>query len=55
MWAFVSGVEFFGGMLLLVGLFTRLAATPLVIVMIVATMHEVYGLKPVAIAVYLVA
>lgn len=33
---FVSGVEFFGGMLLLLGLFTRLAATPLVIVMIVA-------------------
>lgn len=33
---FVSGVEFFGGLLLLVGLFTRLAATPLVIVMIVA-------------------
>lgn len=33
---FVSGVEFFGGILLLVGLFTRLAATPLVIVMIVA-------------------
>lgn len=33
---FVSGVEFFGGILLLLGLFTRLAATPLVIVMIVA-------------------
>ncbi len=33
---FVSGVEFFGGALLLVGLFTRLAATPLVIVMVVA-------------------
>ncbi|MDQ8700138.1 DoxX family protein [Hyphomicrobium sp. LHD-15] len=33
---FVSGVEFFGGLLLLIGLFTRLAATPLVIVMIVA-------------------
>jgi putative oxidoreductase len=33
---FVSGVEFFGGLLLLFGLFTRLAATPLVIVMIVA-------------------
>lgn len=33
---FVSGVEFFGGILLLIGLFTRLAATPLVIVMIVA-------------------
>ena len=35
---FVSGVEFFGGLLLLFGLFTRLAATPLVIVMIVAIM-----------------
>ncbi len=33
---FVSGVEFVGGMLLLVGLLTRLAATPLVIVMLVA-------------------
>lgn len=33
---FVSGVEFFGGLLLLLGLFTRLAATPLVIVMAVA-------------------
>lgn len=32
----VSGVEFVGGLLLLLGLFTRLAATPLVIVMIVA-------------------
>lgn len=35
---FVSGVEFLGGLLLLLGLFTRLAATPLVIVMIVAIM-----------------
>ena len=33
---FVSGVEFFGGLLLLLGLFTRVAAVPLVIVMIVA-------------------
>ena len=33
---FVCGVEFGGGLLLLVGLFTRLAATPLVIVMAVA-------------------
>lgn len=33
---FVSGVEFVGGLLLLLGLFTRIAATPLVIVMIVA-------------------
>ncbi|MGE0022918.1 MAG: DoxX family protein [Hyphomicrobium sp.] len=33
---FVSGVEFLGGLLLLLGLFTRLAATPLVVVMAVA-------------------
>ncbi|MGD9502897.1 MAG: DoxX family protein [Methyloceanibacter sp.] len=33
---FVSAVEFFGGLLLLLGLFTRVAAVPLVIVMIVA-------------------
>lgn len=33
---FVSGVEFVGGLLLLLGLFTRVAAAPLVIVMIVA-------------------
>ena len=33
---FVSGVEFFGGLLLLFGLFTRIAAPPLVITMIVA-------------------
>jgi putative oxidoreductase len=33
---FVSGMEFFGGLLLLLGLFTRIAAPPLVIVMIVA-------------------
>ena len=33
---FVSGVEFVGGLLLLLGLFTRIAAVPLVIVMIVA-------------------
>jgi putative oxidoreductase len=33
---FVAGVEFVCGALLLVGLFTRLAAVPLVIVMIVA-------------------
>lgn len=33
---FVSGVEFVGGALLILGLFTRLAASPLVIVMIVA-------------------
>ena len=33
---FVSGVEFLGGLLLLLGLFTRIAAVPLVVVMIVA-------------------
>lgn len=33
---FVSGVEFFGGLLLLLGLFTRVAAVPLVVIMIVA-------------------
>ena len=33
---FVSGVEFVGGVLLLLGLCTRIAAVPLVIVMIVA-------------------
>ena len=33
---FVSGVEFFGGLLLLLGLFTRIAAPALVITMIVA-------------------
>jgi putative oxidoreductase len=33
---FVSGVEFFGGLLLLVGLLTRIAAAPLVAVMVVA-------------------
>jgi len=35
---FVSGAEFVGGLLLLLGLFTRLAATPLVIVMAVAVL-----------------
>ena len=40
---FVSGVEFFGGLLLLLGLFTRLAATPLVIVMIVAIVSAKLG------------
>jgi len=33
---FVSGVEFVGGILLLLGLLTRLAAVPLMIVMVVA-------------------
>src|SRR5271154_3193115 len=32
---FVSGVEFVGGLCLLLGLFTRIAAPPLVIVMVV--------------------
>lgn len=35
---FVSGVEFVGGLLLLLGLATRVAAVPLVIVMVVATL-----------------
>jgi putative oxidoreductase len=33
---FVSGVEFFGGLLLLLGLLTRFAAVPLMVVMVVA-------------------
>jgi putative oxidoreductase len=33
---FTSGVEFVGGLLLLLGLFTRIAGVPLVIIMIVA-------------------
>lgn len=33
---FVSGVECFGGLMLILGLFTRIAAAPLVIVMVVA-------------------
>lgn len=40
---FVSGVEFVGGLLLLLGLFTRLAATPLVIVMVVAILAAKLG------------
>jgi putative oxidoreductase len=40
---FVSGVEFFGGLLLLVGLFTRVAAVPLVITMIVAILSAKLG------------
>ena len=40
---FVSGVEFVGGLLLLLGLFTRIAAVPLVIVMIVATISTKWG------------
>ncbi|WP_439542037.1 DoxX family protein [Hyphomicrobium sp.] len=40
---FVSGVEFLGGLLLLLGLFTRLAAAPLVVVMIVAIISAKWG------------
>ena len=43
---FVSAVEFGGGLLLLLGLFTRLAATPLVIVMIVAILAAKLGQIP---------
>jgi putative oxidoreductase len=39
----VSGVEFAGGILLLVGLFTRLAAVPLVAVMVVAIIVAKYA------------
>jgi putative oxidoreductase len=39
----VSGIEFFGGLLLLLGLFTRIAAVPLVVVMIVATISAKWG------------
>lgn len=35
---FVAGIEFVGGVLLLVGLFTRIAAPTLVVVMVVATL-----------------
>jgi putative oxidoreductase len=40
---FVSGVEFFGGILLLLGLFTRIAAPPLVVVMVVAIVTAKLG------------
>ena len=40
---FVSGVEFFGGLLLLVGLLTRFAAVPLMIVMVVAIVSAKAG------------
>ncbi len=40
---FVSGVELVGGLLLLLGLFTRIAAVPLVIVMIVAVISAKWG------------
>jgi putative oxidoreductase len=40
---FVSGVEFIGGLLLLVGLLTRFAAVPLMIVMVVAIISAKAG------------
>ncbi len=40
---FVSGVEFFGGLLLLVGLLTRIAAAPLIVVMVVAIISAKLG------------
>ena len=40
---FVSGVEFIGGALLVLGLFTRIAAVPLVIVMVVAILAAKWG------------
>jgi len=40
---FVSGVEFIGGILLLLGLFTRIAAAPLIVVMIVAIVAAKYA------------
>src|SRR5471030_3457078 len=40
---FVSGVEFFGGMLLFAGLLTRFAAVPLMIVMVVAIISAKLG------------
>ena len=40
---FVSGVEFVGGILLLVGLLTRFAAVPLMIVMVVAIVSAKLG------------
>jgi putative oxidoreductase len=40
---FVSGVEFFGGVLLLLGLLTRFAAVPLMVVMVVAIISAKAG------------
>jgi uncharacterized membrane protein YphA (DoxX/SURF4 family) len=37
---FVAGLEFFGGILLLLGLFTRIIAVPLAVVMVVATVVD---------------
>ena len=39
----VSGMEFVGGLLLILGLFTRLAATPLIVVMVVAIVSAKWG------------
>jgi putative oxidoreductase len=40
---FVSGVEFVGGLLLLLGLLTRFAAVPLMVVMVVAIASAKWG------------
>src|SRR5258705_1338896 len=40
---FVSGVEFVGGILLFVGLFTRVAAAPLIAVMVIAIVSAKWG------------
>src|SRR5258708_3599438 len=40
---FVSGVEFVGGILLLLGFLTRIAAVPLVVVMVVAVISAKLG------------
>jgi putative oxidoreductase len=40
---FVSGVEFFGGILLLLGFLTRIAAIPLIVVMVVAVISAKLG------------
>jgi len=40
---FVSGVEFFGGILVLVGLLTRFATVPLMVVMVVAIVSAQLG------------
>jgi len=40
---FVSGVEFVGGILLLIGLLTRFAAVPLMVVMVVAVIAAKLG------------
>ncbi len=41
--AVTSGIECFGGALLIVGLLTRLAATPLIVVMVVAIVSAKWG------------